>query len=296
MITHEQLPIWLPGDILCASDDPGWKGVAQRTYRYCGHDVEIPPMACFMIVRYEEGQTPMDRQFDGRWTRTVCAPGHFSLLSSVADSHWHWTEDLVVSHVYLNDDMLSRVAGELEGREVAQVGLHDVLAGSDPIVGWLADQLKQEAQAPGVGGPLYAEALSLQLTVHLLRNYSVFRYREPRQDGRLAPRELARLREYIDGHLAAPLSLEDLARAVGLGPWSLNRQLRATVGCSAYRFVVERRVQRARDLVLAGRLPLKDIAAATGFSDQAHMTRTMRARLGVTPGQLRDEAARSSRE
>ncbi len=287
VITHDQLPIWVPGDILCASDDLGWKGVAQRTYRYRGQDVDIPPMDCFMIVRYEAGQTPMDRQFDGRWTRTTCAPGHFSLLSSVADSHWHWTENLEVSHVYLEDGMLSRVAGEMSGREVEQVDLHDVLAGSDPVVAFLADQLKLEAQSPGTGGPLYAQALSLQLTVHLLRHYAVCRYREPAQDGRLRQAELDRLCDYIDAHLAAPLSLEDLARAVGMGPWTLSRLLRQAVASSPYRFVIDRRVARARELVRAGKLPLKDVAAATGFSDQAHLTRMMRARLGVTPGQLR---------
>lgn len=286
-ITHEQVPIWVPGDILCASDDLGWKGVAQRTYRYRGQDVEIPPLVCFMIVRYETGRTPMDRHVDGRWTHTVCAPGHFSLLSNVADSHWHWTEDLEVSHVYLDDDLLARTAGEMADREVELVELHDVLAGSDPVVGWLADQLKQEALAPGPGGALYAQSLALQLTVHLLRHYAVCRYREPLRDRRLGPRELARLCDYVDAHLGAPLSLEDLARVLGVGPWTLNRQLRATLGCTAYRLVVERRVQRARELVLAGRSPLKDIAIATGFSDQAHLTRMMRARLGVTPGQLR---------
>ena len=286
-ITHEQVPIWVPGDILCASDDLGWKGVAQRTYRYRGQDVEIPPHVCFMIVRYESGQTPMDRQFDGRWTRTVCAPGHFSLLSSVADSHWHWTENLEVSHVYLDDELLARTAGEMQGREVEQVELHDVLAGSDPVVGWLADQLKQEAQAPGPGGPLYAQSLSLQLAVHLLRHYAVCRFREPLHDRRLGSKELARLYDYIDAHLSAPLSLEDLARVLGVGPWTLNRQLRATLGCSAYRLVVDRRIQRARELVLTSALPLKEIAVTTGFSDQAHLTRTMRARIGVTPGQLR---------
>ena len=70
---------------MCASDDLGWKGIAQRTYRYVGQDVEIPPMDTFMIVQYQHGETPMDRQVDGRWTRTRCRPGDFSLLSRSAE-------------------------------------------------------------------------------------------------------------------------------------------------------------------------------------------------------------------
>jgi len=50
--------------------------------------------------------------------------------------------------------------------------------------------------------------------------------------------------------------------------------------------VIERRVERARGLIERAALPLKQVAAACGFTDQAHMTRVIKARLGVTPGQL----------
>ena len=67
----------MPGEILSASDALGWKDLAQRSYRYRSQDIEIPPMACFMIVHNRSGEARMDRQFDGRWTHTTCDPGHF---------------------------------------------------------------------------------------------------------------------------------------------------------------------------------------------------------------------------
>ena len=69
LISVAELPKWVPGEIRSASDSLGWKDVAQRTYGYQGQDVEIPPLACFLIVHYRQGATPMDRQFDGRWTQ-----------------------------------------------------------------------------------------------------------------------------------------------------------------------------------------------------------------------------------
>lgn len=286
-IGYAELPVWVPGDILCASDDLQWNGVSQRTYRYRGQDVEIPPMDCFLIVQYEDGFTPMQRQFDGRWTRTSCAAGLFSLLTESADSHWHWTEGIVVSHVYLDNALLCRLASEMEGRPVEQVRLHDVLSGADPIVTHLAGLLRQEAATARVGCSLYAEALSTQLGVHLLRHYAAFRFRETPREDRLGPTQARRLEEYVDAHLAEPISLEQLARVAGVGVCALSRLLRSTWGTTAHRFVIDRRVQRASQLLRVGDLPLKAVAAATGFSDQAHMTRTLRARLGRTPGQLR---------
>ncbi len=290
LIDFTELPVWVPGEIVCASDDLGWNGVSQRTYRYRGQDVEIPPMDCFMIVHYEDGFTPMERQFDGRWTRTSCAAGQFSLLSNAADSHWHWTQGIVVSHVYLENRMMCRLASEMEQREVDQVLLHDVLDGGDPTVTRLARLLHHEAATGQVGCKLYAEAVAMQLGVHLLRHYAACRYRDADGPMRLSPLQVRVLRDYVDANLMASISLEELARAVGVGVCTLSRLLRNTWNTTAYRYVVDRRVEQARRLVQTGDLPLKAIAAASGFSDQAHMTRMLRARLGVTPGQLRKDA------
>ena len=286
-IGFQELPVWVPGEILCASDDLQWQGVSQRTYRYRGQDVEIPPLDCFLIVQYEDGFTPMQRQFDGRWTRTSCAAGQFSLMTESADSHWHWTEGIVVSHVYLSNDLLCRLASEMEDRPVEQVRLHDVLNGADPTVTQLANLLRQEAATARVGCSLYAEAVSLQLGVHLLRHYAACRFRGPTGGDRLSPTQARRLQDYVDANLAGTISLEQLARVAGVGLCALNRLLRATWGTTAHRYVVDRRVERARELLGRGDLPIKAVAAATGFADQAHLTRTLRARLGKTPGELR---------
>jgi AraC family transcriptional regulator len=289
LISVAELPIWVPGEILSASDALGWKDVAQRSYRYRGQDVEIPPMACFMIVHYRRGETRMDRQFDGRWTRTTCDPGHFSLLSRAVDSHWHWTEDVEVSHVYLTDELMCRVASDMQGKAVAEVQLDDVLRGSDPIVGHIASEVTREAMQQGIGGPMYVEALSVQLAVHLLRTYATCKFKAPGDACRLSDREIHRLEDYVDAHLHHSITLEDMAQALGMGVWTLNRHLRRTLNASAYAFVVERRIQRATHLLRMGDLSLKEIAAAVCFSDQAHMTRMFRAKLGMTPGQYRSQ-------
>lgn len=286
-IEPDELPIWVPGKVLCESKGLGWKDVSQRTYRYHGQDVEIPPMNTFMIVQYRRGDTPMDRQFDGRWTRTRCGPGHFSLLSHSMQSHWNWTEGLVVSHLYLNDALMKRVARDIRDREVGRVCLHDVLQGHDPVVSHIADQLTIEAANNGPAGKLYAESLSVQLAVHLLRNYASFENRKAAGSSPLSQRQLKLLEDYVDAHLHEPLSLDELAGVLGLGVWTFSRYLRKSVGMPAYSFVQRKRLERACALLREHRCALKDVAAACGYSDQAHMTRSFRKAMNVTPGQYR---------
>lgn len=287
LIKPKDLPAWVPGRILSASDDLGWKGISHRAYRYTGLDVPIPAMDTFMVVRYRNGQTPMDRRFDGRWTSTTCTPGDFSLLTRSQPSHWHWTEGIDVSHIYLHEDLMSRVASDMMERTVAEVRLHDLLRAQDPVVTSIADAITQEAQQQNLGGPLYVESLGVQLAVHLLRRYASVTVRDATAAGGLSPTHMRRLHEYIDEHLHETVSLEDLAQVVGLGVWTLTRRFKLAFGQSPYDFVLAQRVARAQRLLGQGVLAIKEVASSCGFSDQAHMTRVLRARLGLTPAQIR---------
>jgi AraC family transcriptional regulator len=291
LISPRRLPEWVPGDLLCASDALGWKDVVTRSYRYTGLDVEVPPLDHYTIVRYCVGRTPMERRFEGRWTRTSCAPGDFSLLTRAQTSHWHWTEALDVAHVYLSDALLSRVAGDMLERTVAEVRLHDLLRAQDPVLTGIADAIVQEARQHCAGGALYVEALGTQLAVHLLRRYADVSFRAPPGAGRLSQAQLRRLSDYIEARLGETISLEDLAAVTGMGVWTFSRHFRGATGRSPHAFVLDRRIERALRLLTQGALALKEVAAACGFADQAHMTRVMRERLGVTPAQVRKTSA-----
>ena len=287
IITPKELPQWVPGEVLSSSDNLGWKGVGHRSYRYAALDVPIPPLDHFMVVRYAAGQTPMDRCFDQRWSRADCRPGDASLLTMSEASHWHWTHQIDVSHVSLSNSLMSRVAGEVMDRPVAEVRLHDVLCARDPTLLAITDAITQEAVQPEMGGPLYAETLGTQLAVHLLRKYAQVTFRHDLPAGRLSPEQMRRVLDLIDSRLHEALTLEDMAEAAGLGVCTFHRRFRETQGRAPHAFVIDRRVERARQLLTAGDLAVKEVAANCGFSDQAHMTRVLRARLGTTPAKLR---------
>src|SRR6478736_10335867 len=101
----------------------------------------------FVIVRYYAGGTRMERRFDGRWTRTHRVPGDLSLLTRSQGSHWHWTEDIDVSHVYLSEALVSRVASDVMERSLAEVQLHDVLRTQDVTLIAIVDAITRNAPA-----------------------------------------------------------------------------------------------------------------------------------------------------
>lgn len=109
---------------------------------------------------------------------------------------------------------------------------------------------------------------------------------------RTLPAGLSYARQMIDDDPAAPLRLDDLARAAGLTRHQIVHGFQRLIGLPPHTYQIQRRVSLGMRRIQAGR-PLVEAAIEAGFSDQAHMTRTFRAILGVTPGAF--QPARSRR-
>lgn len=106
---------------------------------------------------------------------------------------------------------------------------------------------------------------------------------------RAAPGSRTRLAVYarvIEEELARPIALGRLAAAAGVGRFQVIRDFKAMTGLTPALYIRDRRLRRANGLMAAG-APLVEAAAAAGFADQSHLTRSFRATHGVTPGMFR---------
>lgn len=101
-----------------------------------------------------------------------------------------------------------------------------------------------------------------------------------------------RLRELLDERVVPGIGLEEAAALVPAHPAHLVRAFSGAYGIAPHQYLMSRRVERARRLLLAGDSPA-EVAGATGFYDQAHLTRHFKRLVGVTPGRYRASGARS---
>lgn len=91
----------------------------------------------------------------------------------------------------------------------------------------------------------------------------------------------------MERRLAEPLTVADLAAETGLSPSRLHAAFRTATGQGPAACLADLRLDRAVDLLGQGRLGIAEIALACGYAEQSALTRALRRRRGVTPGQLR---------
>lgn len=291
LISSDRLPEWVPGEILLASDDLGWRHVGLRSFRYPGQDVIVPAMRDYMLVSYQAGATPMQRRFEGRWRKDTLGPGSVSLLTRAQLAHWHWKEPIDVTHLYVSPTLMADVASEMLDCHVAEVRLNDVLRTEDPAMTAIVRAIAEEARQQGLGGALYVESMARALSVHMLRRYASIERRGAAPRGGLSPAQMRRIEEFVDAHLGQSLELGAMAAVLGLKPCLFARLFRQSFGRPPYAYVVARRIDQARRMLAVTDLPIKEIAAICGFTDQAHMTRLFSRAGGATPAVWRRRAA-----
>ncbi len=138
---------------------------------------------------------------------------------------------------------------------------------------------------------LAAASLANLLAVHLVRIVAAPRSPARRTDGALPRTKLHAVVEYIEEHLDTDLTLAELAATVHLSAYHFARQFKAATGLPPHQYVVTRRVERAQQLLRQTDLPLVDIAASAGFSDQSKLCGHFKRVVGLTPRQFRKSAS-----
>ena len=152
----------------------------------------------------------------------------------------------------------------------------------------LNDQSKFAPAAPSVPPTVAAAARStLRLVSETLAQPPAESVRGSRIRGGLPPRALRKVREFIEANLDQKISIEALARAVGLSMFHFARAFKQSEGVTPHDYLVQRRVNRAKELLAATDLPLSEIAVTVGFSDQSHCARRFREYMGVCPRDYR---------
>ena len=282
--------------VVLSSHEQAWRGVEVMQALLPFNELRVPGLGSHTVAINLGRPFVLAGTVDGRASTGTMGMFGAKIVPAGAASDWRWAagESLNMLHLSVPEPFVREIAtgSDLNPDTLELVERIGIL---DPQIERIGLALLEELRADGLAGRLYAESLAVMLAVHLLRTHaSLGSRRMPRQQpGGLSRSALQQVTDYIEANLARDLTLVEIAAVAHLSPYHFARMFKRSTGSSPHQYLIARRVERAKGLLLAGTLTIAQVAAAVGFADQSHFTRQFGSLVGTTPRQfLRDRTNR----
>ena len=162
-----------------------------------------------------------------------------------------------------------------------------VLAERDPFVAQLTKLVLPMLEGGSTLSSVLLDHLSVLLGAYVLQRYGGIPRPPEIARGGLSPRQKRRATEFLNENLTRNVRLRQIADECELSVSHFARSFKETFGVSAHRWLIQKRLSHAQELLQHTSIPLIDIALQSGFSDQASFTRTFTQQFGLSPGRWR---------
>ena len=213
--------------------------------------------------------------------------GEMTLVPRGVPSQWWWNStcdrlDVIVSPEVFGDGSSLNVVDRYVFR--------------DSEMEAICRHLYQKLSLNGRPQRLYVESQLMRLAVLLLDRHSTAspaaRIPPP---GSLTRNQARRVLDYIESNLSHELTLRELAGIVDLSLHHFARLFKRTIGVAPYRYVLERRVERAKVMLRTANASLADISLSVGFDSQSHFTSVFGRMVGATPTEFQGSSRKRRR-
>jgi AraC family transcriptional regulator len=302
----------LPQPPLVASYHTGWKGLTFTHYCHPPHEtVEHSLLQHSLVITDPKSCFEAERRLDGKFKHYAHGNGRVDIIPAFLSHGTTWDREVEFSVIAICPTLLNRSTQESIQREIELI---PQLAIEDPVIQQLALALKLEIQTGCMSGRLYGELLGAALAARLVQNYAATKPFEFKASG-LSQSQLQRVIDYIKANLTQDLSILDLATLTSMSESHFSRSFKRSVGIPPYQYLMQQRVERAKQLLekrslalaFAKRLPpqkplpcltaglrqqqkppgtgiaISTIALDCGFANQTHLTKVFRQMTGMTP-------------
>jgi AraC family transcriptional regulator len=192
-----------------------------------------------------------------------------------------------IVHFYFSLAALNSFIEEHGGRRVSELKAPLGVANVDAVFPYLASSLLTGFERPQEVSRIFVDYLLQAATTHLLQTHSDSLALESRSRGGLAPWQQRRAQELLDAHIDGNVSISDIASECRLSLRHFSRAFSQSLGMPPHRWLIQRRVERAKQLLAVPENTLGEIAIQSGFSDQSHFTRVFSQVTGTSPGAWR---------
>lgn len=245
--------------------------------------LEVPEMENVIIAIHLGAPTRLDCRRGGRRFVGTAVHGGIDIIPDQTPSRWEIFDKKDTALLLGLPKQLLRAAAKECGADDIRMEIANRFQIRDVQLENLGWAIKNELDLGCPSGRLYLDGLSLAVASRVVTQHSSLANRKMGVREGLSDGRLRLVLSFIEEHLADDLSLERIADVAGISATHLKVVFRGSMGLPVHRYVIHRRVERAKTLLMETDSSVAEIALAAGFSHQSHMARHMRRILGVAP-------------
>ncbi|MGV0025042.1 helix-turn-helix domain-containing protein [Phormidesmis priestleyi] len=289
------LPQVLPNQPLLTSYQSDWRGIQLAHHRQ--PSLDLPEMANpqhIVIVPLGHQAVEGELVSEGRihsisYREQDYANGCIQVFPADLPYKLHvTTASQVVEfvHCYLEPTFLAQIAHESVNPDRVELLLE--VKRVDLLIHQIGLALKRNLEIDGVGSRFYTDSMATALSAHLLRHYATRNPLFREHDDGMSNQKLRQALEYIDAHLSENLSLSAIADELEMSQYYFCRLFKRSTGVAPHQYLIQQRIERAKQLLKQPQLTGTTVALKCGFSSQSHLAKHFRQRTGLTPNQFRN--------
>ena len=281
--------------LLMHSDGLGWRNVYASLAVESPWQATIPAIDHYCIAYCVGHSARISRALDGERTRSAeLKPRLFGVVPPKMRSQWDLRGSPEILLIYIRASLMEQTAAEVFQRAPGSIDIPPGLGFADGLLEQLALAVLGELRKGEHGNALYVDTLAHAIAARFLQGATDPEIgakpaiATPTSD--LPGPGLKHALDYIESALDRNLSIEKLAEIAGVSPLYFARAFRRQHGIAPHQFVLARRIERAKQLLINGDRPLVDIALDTGFASQSHFSTAFKKIAGTTPMEFRRQA------
>lgn len=226
----------------------------------------------------------------GQCHRGLAVHGDIDIVPIGMPSRWEVQQKDTALIIGVQPGFLRAIAQE-RGLDPERVEIVNRFQMRDPHIEHVGWALKAQLEAHQPAIRLYTDSLATALTLRLLERHSLAAPKLE-ESAAMPGRRLRMALSYIEDNLVEDLSLAEVAGVAGIGISQFKKVFRESLGVPVHRYVIQRRVERAKTLLKDEHRTIGQIAIEAGFAHQSHLAHHVRRLTGVSPRQLRDHLYR----
>jgi AraC family transcriptional regulator len=271
---------------LLSSIGLGWKGLVVERYHVPPCDLPDVPIFHHIVELVSQQHVSIGERPDwkGHLRPYSKYPGTSSLFPDGIRPKIRTCTPTGLIVCGLDPEFVKEVSRELDSNPDVQ--LRGQVGIRDEALGHFMRLFENAVKSGGQSNNLYVDHLIYAFTVRLLREYGGIAVGLEHAHGGLSREKLRCAIEYVQDQLETGLTVSGIARTVHMSPYHFTRLFKQSTGQSPYRYVIQARAKKAKELLTSGKFSISEVAHHLGFADQSHLTRHLKHFFGITPKML----------